>query len=284
MMSGLWAQRFFQQFLGDMSTENFGKGITFEQFLLLNYQYLRAGPESMDRMIFEIFDLSGNDAISEADLSSMLLTLPPQALISGLNSEKANQKTSKYQYRVIKAPQGYTYIHRNKKLLMRVEDQETLSKMDFMDDNEERKGGKTQVKSGNAAKRTQSMNTEAKANNKLALSAKTNDMPGSQKVSMGLYEFKTLLTNQANEISKHMIESSKAFFASKHGQYEASSFQDDSALDFDQFRVFLDLNPYLRTMFLEALNPQMWAIDPIGKTLPKSLYNEGTILDIAVET
>ena len=76
----------------------------------------------------------------------------------------------------------------------------------------------------------------------------------------------------------------KAFFASKHGQYEASSFQDDSALDFDQFRVFLDLNPYLRTMFLEALNPQMWAIDPIGKTLPKSLYNEGTILDIEVET
>ena len=24
MMSGLWAQRFYQQFLGDMATENFG--------------------------------------------------------------------------------------------------------------------------------------------------------------------------------------------------------------------------------------------------------------------
>ena len=70
-----------------MATENMGKGITFEQFLLLNYKYLRAGPESMDSMIFDIFDLSGNDAVSETDLTSILLTLPPQAIISGLHSE-----------------------------------------------------------------------------------------------------------------------------------------------------------------------------------------------------
>ena len=57
MMSGLWAQRFYQQFLGDMTTENFGQGITFEMFLMLNYKYLRAGPESFDRMVFDIFDL-----------------------------------------------------------------------------------------------------------------------------------------------------------------------------------------------------------------------------------
>ena len=37
-------------------------------------------------------------------------------------------------------------------------------------------------------------------------------------------------------------------------------------------------------MFLEALNPQMWAIDPTGKPLPKQLNNKGTILEIAVET
>lgn len=71
-----------------------GKGITFEMFLLLNFQYLRAGPENMDRMIFQIFDLSGNAAISESDLCSMLLTLPDQALISGLHSEKICKETS----------------------------------------------------------------------------------------------------------------------------------------------------------------------------------------------
>ena len=57
MMQGLWAQRFYQQFLGNMSTETAGEEITFEKFLMLNYKYLRAGPESFDRMIFEIFDL-----------------------------------------------------------------------------------------------------------------------------------------------------------------------------------------------------------------------------------
>ena len=76
MMSGLWAQRFFQQFLGNMLTEKSTEGITFEKFLLLNYKYLRAGPESMDRMIFDIFDLSGIDLVKESDLSEMLLTLP----------------------------------------------------------------------------------------------------------------------------------------------------------------------------------------------------------------
>ena len=37
-------------------------------------------------------------------------------------------------------------------------------------------------------------------------------------------------------------------------------------------------------MFLEALNPLMWAIDPTGKPLPKHLHDKGTILEIAVET
>ena len=45
------------------------------------------------------------------------------------------------------------------------------------------------------------------------------------------------------------------------------------ALNFKQFRTWLDLNPYVRTMFLEALNPQMWAIDPSGKPLPKNCMN-----------
>ena len=45
-------------------TENSAEGITFEKFLLLNYKYLRAGPESLDRMIFDIFDLSGSNLVT----------------------------------------------------------------------------------------------------------------------------------------------------------------------------------------------------------------------------
>ena len=102
-------------------TENSAEGITFEKFLLLNYKYLRAGPESLDRMIFDIFDLSGSNLVTQQDLSSMLLTLPSQAIISGLNAElKGNTtdqneetkydssgqplRSSNYQYRVIRAP------------------------------------------------------------------------------------------------------------------------------------------------------------------------------------
>ena len=77
MLSGLWAQRFYQQFLGNMLTEISEEGgITFEKFLLLNYKYLRAGPESMDKMIFDIFSLSGTNTVTKEDLCSMLLTLP----------------------------------------------------------------------------------------------------------------------------------------------------------------------------------------------------------------
>ena len=57
----------------------------------------------------------------------MLLTLPPQAIISGLNAEiKGAPESLKvkegFDYRVIKAPEGYSTINRNKKILMRVTD------------------------------------------------------------------------------------------------------------------------------------------------------------------
>ena len=50
-------------------------------------RYFKNGQESMDRMIFDIFDLSGNNLISEEELSQMLLTLPEQAIISNLNKD-----------------------------------------------------------------------------------------------------------------------------------------------------------------------------------------------------
>ena len=58
----------------------------------------------------------------------------------------------------------------------------------------------------------------------------------------------------------------------------------EDALTFEQFRVFLDLNGFVRTMFLRAMNPYMWAIDPTGKPLPKHLLSKGTALEIAIET
>ena len=35
-MSGLWAQRLFQQFQGDMTTDSFKEGITYEKFMQAN--------------------------------------------------------------------------------------------------------------------------------------------------------------------------------------------------------------------------------------------------------
>ena len=44
--------------------------------VILIEKYCRASTESIDRMIFDIFDLSGNNLISEQELSQMLLTMP----------------------------------------------------------------------------------------------------------------------------------------------------------------------------------------------------------------
>ena len=37
-------------------------------------------------------------------------------------------------------------------------------------------------------------------------------------------------------------------------------------------------------MFLEALNPQMWAIDLTATPLPRQLLDKGTYLDLKIET
>ena len=123
-----------------MQTEVGAQGITFEKFLVVNYKYLRAGPESFDRMIFDIFDLETSQLIGERELCKMLLTLPPQAIISGLNSEivvpqEALKAKTGFDYRVVRAPENYTTINRNKKLLMRVADQESDNKITFVEEN-----------------------------------------------------------------------------------------------------------------------------------------------------
>lgn len=93
---------------------------------------------------------------------------------------------------------------------------------------------------------------------------------------LGLFEFHTLLTPQAREISVHMIDSAHEYYESKGGTVKSSLKGEGLGLDFDLFRTWLDLNSFVRTMFYEALNPLMWAIDPTGKPLRKHLSNKGT--------
>ena len=111
-------------------------------FLMLNHRYLRAGTESFDKAVFDIFDLKCRQLVTIADLSQMLLTLPPSAIISGINAEvklpnddiqhRANLlgedltnddgKREGFDYRITRAPEGYSIIYRNKKLLIRAEE------------------------------------------------------------------------------------------------------------------------------------------------------------------
>ena len=76
-----------------MEQERLSKGISFDQFvvtqckfLLISFimveKYCRSSTESIDQMIFELFDLSGNGFISQRDLAQMLLTLPEKAIIT----------------------------------------------------------------------------------------------------------------------------------------------------------------------------------------------------------
>jgi hypothetical protein len=78
------------------------------------------------------------------------------------------------------------------------------------------------------------------------------------KRQLGLYEFKTLLTSQAHEISRYMIQFVHSYIEHNVTIAPGETYDlenGDDVLNFKQFRVFLDLNPFLRTMFLQALNP-----------------------------
>ena len=47
---------------------------------------------------------------------------------------------------------------------------------------------------------------------------------------------------------------------------------DTPCLTFKQFRLWLDINPYVRTLFMEAVNPLMWMIDSKA-SMPKLIKN-----------
>ena len=60
-------------------------------------KYCRSSTETIDTMIFELFDLSGNGYISQRDLAQMMLTLPEKAIITTIvdqqNLTKSQGKT-----------------------------------------------------------------------------------------------------------------------------------------------------------------------------------------------
>ena len=63
-------------------------------------------------------------------------------------------------------------------------------------------------------------------------------------------------------------------------EYEDEGDDDQSPhLTFNQFRLWLDLNPYVRTLFIEAFNPQMWMIDSKGTT-QKLIANQGSLITV----
>ena len=86
------------------------------------------------------------------------------------------------------------------------------------------------------------------------------------------------------EISTYMVNTVHEYLALKYPDRTVQANETEGALTFEQFCTFLDLNGFVRTMFLRALNPHMWAIDPTGKPLPKQLLSKGTALKIQVET
>ena len=87
-------------------------------------------------------------------------------------------------------------ITRNTKLLMLITDQgETQS------DKGANKAGSSQDAKRNQMKRAQSVNLDMKGK------LKAED----DKSDLGIYEFRTLLTSQAEELSRHMIETTLSY-------------------------------------------------------------------------
>ena len=49
-------------------------------------------------------------------------------------------------------------------------------------------------------------------------------------------------------------------------------------MNFTHFQVWLDLNPYIRTLVIQSINPQMWALTE--DKLPKWFVNQATVIDV----
>ena len=116
------------------------------------------------------------------------------------------------------------------------------------------------------------------------------DLTGHGKSYIGIYEFITLLTPQSYEIAQHMIQQVQDLFRKREmriSTYDPAVITEDlnrietntPSLTFKQFRLWLDINPYVRTLFMEAVNPLMWMIDSKASH-PKLIQNQGSQITI----
>ena len=85
-------------------------------------------------------------------------------------------------------------------------------------------------KSVNKSTSTVANTVHNKRTKSLALSSNQSTLFPYQQSNLGLFEFRTLLTGQADEISKHMIESTRAFHRQPMTQQEQT---DSNALSFN---------------------------------------------------
>ena len=93
-----------------------------------------------------------------------------------------------------------------------------------------------------------------------------NEQPGQfAGLDLGVLEFKTLLTAEAFEISQKMIAqvyeicNKREIIHRRESQMIDQNLLGRPAMNFTQFQVWLDLNPYIRTLIIQSINPEMWA-------------------------
>ena len=93
--------------------------------------------------------------------------MPPAHVFE--ESKDGEDAIHEYQYRVVKAPQGASYLHRNQKLLMRIEEQESLKRISLAkgDDDKETEESNTVIAQGRSSttaanKRTRSLGPQSR--------------------------------------------------------------------------------------------------------------------------
>ena len=103
-----------------------------------------------------------------------------------------------------------------------------------------------------------------------------------QGIDVGILEFKTLLTAEGEEISFKMINEVQNLSTSKISIEEIEKETTQPQFSFKQFQSWLDLNPYIRTLVIQSINPQMWA--QTEDKLPKWFVNQATVIDVEIES
>ena len=198
-VQGLWASRLHKQFQGNLKMET-TKGVTFESFMIVQCklkslaeisveEYFCQSQEKLDSMIFNIFDLSGNGLISDQELSQMLLTLPEEAIITDILDMQTRTQSS-------------PLLSKGKKKLL-----SQGSRSNSLIASGRRVSALDQFTNQYRVQKAPLGIKNLRLNRKLLVKT-TRDVIGEMdpdEFNLGILEFKTLLTEEAFEISKKMI-------------------------------------------------------------------------------